>query len=55
MNGLMRMKFLAFTNVLDTTIGVEEVEFTIRKLTKGHAGGHDNISPEHLKVPMHQV
>ena len=37
-----------YENVLDTTIGVEEVEFTIRKLIKGRVGGHDNISPEHL-------
>ena len=37
-----------YDNVLDTKIGVEEVEFAIRKLKKGHAGGHDNISPEHF-------
>ena len=36
-------------DVLDTTIGVEEVEFAIRKLTEGRASGHDNISPEHFK------
>ena len=38
-----------YDNVLDTTIGVEEVEFAIIKLKKGRTGGHDNISPEHLK------
>ena len=36
-------------SILHTDIGVEEVEYAIRKLKRDHAGGHDNISPEHLK------
>ena len=36
-------------NILESEIGVEEVEFAIRRLKKNRAGGADNVSPEHLK------
>ena len=36
-------------NILESEIGIEEVEFAIRRLKKNRAGGADNISPEHLK------
>ena len=36
-------------NILESEIGVEEVEFAIHRLKKNRAGGADNVSPEHLK------
>ena len=36
-------------NILDSEIDEEEVEFAIRRLKRNHAGGADNVSPEHLK------
>ena len=46
---LQTASYNEYDNNLDTRIGVEEVEFAIRKLKNGCAGKHDNITPEHVK------
>ena len=34
-------------NILDCELSVEEIEYAINHLKRGHAGGADNVSPEH--------
>ena len=48
-NEFLTLSYDKEDNVLDCELTADEIEYAIRQLKRGRAGGADNVSPEHLK------
>ena len=48
-NEFLTLSYDKEDNVLDCELTAGEIEYAIRHLKQGRAGGADNVSPEHLK------